>query len=86
MKRSLLLIVFALWLSAASASEYPLTLTDDLGNTLTLEREPERIVSMMPSHTETLCALGACDKLIGVDSYSNYPDEVNDLPELGSAF
>jgi iron complex transport system substrate-binding protein len=38
---------------------------------------------MMPSHTETLCALNACDTLVGVDDYSNYPAQAAALPKLG---
>ena len=69
----------------AQATTYPLTVTDDLGREVTLSREPYRIVTMKPSQTETLCALGACDKLVGVDSYSDYPEAVRSLPKLGSA-
>lgn len=71
---------------AAFATTYPLTLSDDLGNEVSLSAEPMRIISMIPSHTETLCALNACDKLIAVDDFSNYPAEVNELEKLGSAF
>lgn len=72
--------------SLASATTYPYTVTDDLGETVTLATEPERIVTMIPSHSETLCAIDACDKLVGVDQYSNYPASVTKLPKLGSAF
>lgn len=72
--------------SLATATTYPYTVTDDLGFELTLEAEPLRIVTMIPSHTETLCALDACDKLVGIDEYSNFPEQVNALPKLGSAF
>lgn len=65
---------------------YPVTVTDDLGREVTLTAEPLRIVTMMPSHTETVCALGACDRLVGVDRFSNYPPEIDALPRLGSAF
>lgn len=67
------------------AVSYPLTLTDELGRTVTLEREPERVISMVPSHTEMICALDACEKLIGIDTFSNYPEEVFELPRLGGA-
>lgn len=73
-------------LSFAAATTYPYTVTDDLGFEVTLEAEPARIVAMIPSHTETLCALGACDKLVGVDTFSNFPERVLGLPKLGSAF
>ena len=79
------LSVFAL-LSFAAATGYPYTVTDDLGFELTLSAEPQRVVTMIPSHTETLCAIDACDKLVGVDEYSNFPKQVNTLPKLGSAF
>ena len=65
------------------AATYPLTITDELGRTITIEAEPERIISMLPSHTETLCAINACDLLIGVDDYSNYPEQAASLPKLG---
>lgn len=73
-------------LSFAAATSYPYTVTDDLGHEVTLLAEPQRIVTMIPSHTETLCAVEACDKLVGVDEYSNFPERISDLPKLGSAF
>lgn len=79
--------VFALVLPlSAAATEYPYTVTDDLGLEVTLAAEPTRVVAMIPSHTETLCAINACDKLVGVDTYSNFPESVAALPRLGSAF
>ncbi len=65
---------------------YPVTVVDDLGREVTLATKPLRIITMMPSHTETVCALDACDKLVGVDQFSNYPPEIEGLPQLGSAF
>ncbi len=82
----LFLAAFAL-ASSAAATKYPLTITDDLGRTITLKSEPKRIITMLPSHTETLIALGAADKLVAVDKFSNYPAAVVDkLPKVGSAF
>ncbi|ACO47826.1 ABC transporter substrate-binding protein [Deinococcus deserti] len=73
--------------SLASATRYPLTVTDDLGRSVTLSKEPRRIVTMLPSHTETLVAIGAGDKLVAVDRFSNYPKTVVDkLPKVGSGF
>jgi iron complex transport system substrate-binding protein len=60
-----------------------LQVTDDRGNTLTLARAPQRIVSLLPSLTETVCALGQCQRLVGVDRYSNYPASVAKLPQVG---
>ena len=79
-----LLVAFAL--SAALAADYPVTVVDDLGREITLSAAPERIVSMAPSHTEATCALAACDLLVGVDTWSNWPASVSQLPRLGDAF
>ncbi|HEU4538965.1 MAG TPA: ABC transporter substrate-binding protein [Polyangiaceae bacterium] len=56
---------------------------DDLGRLVRLEREPRRIVSLMPANTETLYALGAGPRLVGRDDYSDYPAEAKALPALG---
>ena len=73
-------------LAATAAAQYPMSVTDDLGRTVTLDAHPERVVTMIPSHTETVCAIAGCDVLVGVDDFSNHPAEVRDLPRLGSAF
>lgn len=65
------------------ATTYPLTVTDGLGREVTLEQEPTRVITLLPSITETLCAVDACDKLVGTDNYSNYPERVLTLPKLG---
>lgn len=44
---------------------------------------PQRIVSLLPSLTEVVCALGQCQRLVGVDRFSNYPPEVRALPQVG---
>jgi iron complex transport system substrate-binding protein len=44
---------------------------------------PLRIVSLVPGLTESVCALGACDRLVGTDRYSNWPAAVQALPKLG---
>ena len=86
MKRFLVAVFWLVWFSLAAATTYPYTVTDDLGVEVTLDAEPMRVVAMIPSHTETLCAIAACDKLVGIDTYSNFPARVNKLPKLGSAF
>ncbi len=57
--------------------------TDDRGITVTLPAAPQRIVSILPSLTESVCELGHCARLVGVDRYSNYPDSVQKLPVVG---
>lgn len=44
---------------------------------------PKRVVSLLPSLTETVCVLGHCDKLVGVDDFSNWPEQVAKLPHVG---
>lgn len=58
-------------------------LRDDRGVDVKIERKPQRIVSLLPSLTETVCALGQCQKLVGVDRYSNWPESVTQLPRMG---
>jgi cobalamin transport system substrate-binding protein len=67
---------------APSVAAYPVTLTDDAGRDVTLDAAPERIVSLAPSNTEIVCALGACDRLVGVTDFDDYPAEVADLDHV----
>jgi iron complex transport system substrate-binding protein len=83
--RSALLSFILLTLSMAWA-QWPLLLIDELGREVRLEGPPQRIISMVPSHTEKVCALGACERLVGRDTWSDHPAEVLRLPDLGSAF
>ena len=77
--------VVALLLGAVlcSAAAQAVQLTDDRGVTVTLAAAPQRIVSILPSLTETVCELGHCARLVGVDRYSNYPASVQKLPQVG---
>ena len=56
---------------------------DDQQQAITFTSPPQRIVSLLPSLTETVCALGQCHKLVGVDRYSNWPESVRGLPRMG---
>lgn len=58
-------------------------LHDDRGATLVLARSPQRIVTLLPSLTESVCALGGCARLVGTDRFSNAPAQVQSLPKLG---
>lgn len=80
MRKAWIAIALALGLAGPAAA---LQVTDDRGVTVTLERPPQRIVSVLPSLTETVCELGACARLVGVDRYSNHPAPVRALPQLG---
>lgn len=56
---------------------------DDAGQVTRFDSPPARIVSLLPSLTETVCALGACERIVGVDRYSNWPAAVRKLPQMG---
>ncbi|NML84264.1 ABC transporter substrate-binding protein [Polaromonas sp.] len=78
--------VAALWLVlclAALAPAHALQLLDDRGVSVTFAQSPQRIVSLLPSLTESICAMEQCQRLVGVDRYSTYPASVRRLPVLG---
>lgn len=56
---------------------------DDHGEQLQFPAPPQRIVSLVPSLTESVCALGACARLVGTDRFSDWPAQVQALPKLG---
>ncbi|WP_028991574.1 ABC transporter substrate-binding protein [Thermoanaerobacter thermocopriae] len=64
-------------------TQFPLKVTDFLGREVTIEKEPQRIVSLAPSTTELIYALGAGNKVVGVTDFDNYPPEVKDIPKVG---
>lgn len=64
-------------------SSHAIEVVDDRGVTVRLAAAPQRIVSVLPSLTETVCALGQCQRLVGVDRYSNWPESVKLLPQVG---
>lgn len=73
-------VLLALWCAVAGAD---VTVRDDRGVDVTLRQAPRRIVTLLPSLTETVCELQACDRLVGVDDWSNWPAAVGKLPHLG---
>ena len=72
--------------SVASASPppvaFPMTLTDDAGREVTLVAEPQRIVSLAPSNTEIVCAIDACERLVGVTDFDDYPADVVEIDKV----
>ena len=61
----------------------PVQVTDDLGKALTFDKAPQKIVSLAPSVTEILFAIGAGSKVVGVQDFSTYPPEALVLPKIG---
>ena len=69
--------------TAPAQAPRAIAIQDDRGQLVKLGRPPQRVVSLLPSLTESVCALGACDRLVGADRYSNWPAQVEKLPKVG---
>ena len=63
-----------------------MTYTDDMGREITLAKIPQRIVSLAPSNTEILFAVGAGAQVIGRDEFSDYPAEAASIESVGGSF
>ncbi len=74
-----LVLLLAAWALAAGAVQ----VTDDRGVAVEFSVPPQRVVTLLPSLAETVCELGACNRLVGVSDYSNWPDRVRGLPHVG---
>lgn len=68
---------------APAAITFPLALADDLGRQVTIESAPQRVVSLLPSNTEILFAVGAGELVVGVTSFCNYPPEAATRQQVG---
>jgi iron complex transport system substrate-binding protein len=62
-----------------------MTFTDGLGRTVTLPDPAQKVVSMAPSNTEILFAIGAGSQVVGRDEFSDYPAEAKTLPSIGGS-
>lgn len=84
-RRSLLVALLALAGTAAGgiASAQGFVLRDDRGTEHRFAQPPQRIVTLLPSLTETAWVLGVGPRLVGVDRFSNWPAEIAALPRLG---
>jgi len=61
----------------------PIVVRDDLHHEIALAHSPQRIISLLPPLTETVCALGECARLVATDRYSDWPESVKSLPKTG---
>ena len=76
----LLLGVVGLWLAWIAPAW---SRVDDQALPVAIAKPPQRLVSLLPALTEMVCALGQCDRLVGVDRYANFPQQVLALPKVG---
>jgi iron complex transport system substrate-binding protein len=67
----------------ARAGAWPRLLTDGLGREVPIPREPRRIVAIFASNTEMLAAIGAVERVVGIESFTRFPPEVRGLPLVG---
>ena len=86
--RNMLIFFLALMLLGLSAcgGTQPIEVEDSTGITLVLDEIPQRIVSLAPSTTEILFAVGAGDQVVGREDYANYPEEALALPSIGDTY
>ncbi len=73
-----------LFLAGIAVPAQAITVQDFSGREVTLDQPAKRIVALAPHIVENLYSAGAGDKLVGVVSYSNFPDEAKNVPEVGS--
>lgn len=71
---------------APAVTESGITLTDGLGREVVLDAPAQRIVSLAPSNTEILFALGAGSQVVGRDSFSDYPAEALSVTDIGATY
>ena len=97
-----ILIVLAIWLGACAPvatptvtpshvpvivpTSAPSVLIDGLGHRVTLNAAPKRIISIAPSNTELLFAVGAGDQVVGREELSDYPESAKKIASIGSVY
>jgi iron complex transport system substrate-binding protein len=69
-----------------AATPSTISVTDSTGKTITLTEPAQRIVTLSPASTETLFALGAGAQIVGRDTFSDYPEQAKDIPDIGGGF
>ncbi|MEG0384610.1 ABC transporter substrate-binding protein [Solibacillus cecembensis] len=67
----------------SAAAQFPVTVTDSIGREITLEKQPERIISLTPSNTEILFGLGLDEEIVGVSDNDTFPEQVATKERVG---
>ncbi len=83
---AILLVLVSFSIQCRQAGQTDGNLTDDLGRPILVKNVPERIISLAPSNTELLFALGLGNKVVAVDDFSDFPEQAAKLQHVGSAF
>lgn len=76
-------VIFLFVTTASVVMAEPITVTDFLGRKLVLQAPAERVIALAPHIVENVFSAGAGDKLVGVVSYSNFPEEAKAIPIVG---
>ncbi|WP_041193152.1 ABC transporter substrate-binding protein [Candidatus Symbiobacter mobilis] len=78
------MVLFVLTLAIVGWPVLAVEVRDDRGVLVDVPHPPVRIVSLLPALTETVCALGACHRLVAVDQDSNFPESARTLQRVGN--
>ncbi|MFZ6648329.1 cobalamin-binding protein [Undibacterium sp. TJN25] len=73
--------MLAMFLSATARAA--ITVTDDLGNTVVLQKPAQRVISLSPHVTELIYAAGAGERIVATVKYSDYPAAAKNIPRVG---
>ncbi len=82
-KTSYIVMLILTTLLISNVQAYPINITDNFGCDVTIEKVPERIISLSPCNTEILFAVGAGNRVVGGTTYDQYPQEAVNLPKIG---
>ena len=80
---NIILVVFIMMLDITTTVQASISVIDDAGRTIELDKTAKRIISLAPHITESLFAAGAGSKIIGAVSYSDYPEAAKKIPRVG---
>ncbi|MDQ3004551.1 MAG: cobalamin-binding protein [Chloroflexota bacterium] len=83
---ALLIVLLTACAPQATPTSSALTFTDGLGRQIKLDGPAQRVVSLAPSNTEILFAIGASSQVVGRDSLSDYPEAAKTVTDIGSTF